>query len=136
MGLAERRASKEFLENRFPDLKQQIDRAAKFEVTLEVKWDTLAVEDQAHLYDECWAKVYFYPLIKALKWVCQDELGQEALQAELKQIVIQNINGAYYGDRWAHWHKGMLLLDHLPTTNVDDVEDRMKGLIAAIEKAI
>jgi hypothetical protein len=136
VGLAERRAIKEFETNRFPDLKQRIDQAAKFEVTMEVKWDTIAVEGESHLYDDSWPKVYFYPLIAALKSVCQDELGQEALREGLKQIIVQNMSGAYYGDRWAHFQKGVLLLDHLPTTNIDDVDDRTKGLIKVLESGL
>jgi hypothetical protein len=136
MGLAERRASKEFLENRFPDLKKRIDQEAKFEVALEVKWDTLAVEGQAEMYDECWVKVYFQPLIAALKSICRDELGQEALRSELKQIIIQNTNGNYSSSSWANFQKGILVLDHEPITNVDYVEDRTKELITNLEKGL
>jgi hypothetical protein len=136
MGLAERRASHQFETSRFPSLKQQIDQAAMFEVPLEVKWDTLALEDEAHLYDESWSKVYFYPLIEALKSITRDAMGQEALKAYLKQIVSQNVNGAYYGDRWAHAHDGTLTLDHLPTTNVDDIQSRTDGLIKILEKEL
>jgi hypothetical protein len=92
------------------------------------------MEDQAHLYEQSWQDVYFTPLVKALESICGDDLGQEALKAKLKKIVIQNNGGIYYGDRWACFDQGVLFLDHLPTTNVGDIEDRTKGLIKVLEK--
>ncbi len=136
MGLAERRAIKEFETNHFPLLKQEIDQAANTEVAVEVKWETLAVENQAHLYDESFTKVYFQPLILALKSICRDSMGQEAILTSLKQIIIQNLNGIYYGDRWADFKEGVLILDHEPTTNIDDVADRTQGLIKVLEKGL
>jgi hypothetical protein len=52
MGLAERRASKQFQEMIYPDLKAAIDQAAGFEVTIAVDWESLALEDQAELYGD------------------------------------------------------------------------------------
>jgi hypothetical protein len=136
MGLAERRAAKNFETNFFPQLKKQIDTAAHFEVPVEVRWDTLSSEDQAHMYEECWPKVYFQPLIEAIKRICIDDMGQEALKGSLKKIVIQNTNGTYSGERWAHFADGVLTLDHEPTTNVDSIDDRTNGLTQVLEKAL
>lgn len=138
MGLAEKRAAKEFQEKRYPQLKQDIDAAAKFGVEVEVKWDQLATDDQAHLYDECWPKVYFKPLIEALKAITVDDLGREALQGALKKILIRNEGQISYGDRMAHFSttEGLLVLDHKPTTNVDDVKDRTKGIQKTLEDAL
>ncbi|WP_279605106.1 hypothetical protein [Aetokthonos hydrillicola] len=35
----------------------------------------------------------------ALKSICRDSMGIEAIKTDLKQIIIQNINGICYGDR-------------------------------------
>jgi len=136
MGLAERRAIQEFERNRLPELKKEIDQAATVEVALDVQWNTLAIEDQAPLYDECWTKIYFTPLIAAFASICRDDMGREALSSTLKQIIIQNTGGIYYGDRWATFEDGILILDHEPTTNAESIEERTQGLIKVLEKAL
>jgi hypothetical protein len=136
MGLAERRAAKEFETKRFPQFKKDIDEAAGFEVPVVVHWDTLAKEGESHLYDESWPKVFFEPLIAALKAITVDDMGKEALKAGLKKIEIQNRSGAYYGDRMATFEGGTLLLDHEPHTNVGDVDDRIKGIQKLLESKL
>ncbi|MBN1208773.1 MAG: hypothetical protein JXB05_28185 [Myxococcaceae bacterium] len=136
MGLAERRAAKEFETKRFPQFKKDIDEAAGFEVPVTVHWDTLAKEGESHLYDESWPKVYFEPLIAALKAISIDDMGKEALKGGLKKIEIQNRSGAYYGDRIASFDGGTLLLDHEPHTNVDDIQDRTDGIRKLLESKL
>ncbi len=136
MGLAERRAVKEFETKRFPQLKKDIDEAAGFEVPVTVQWETLTLEGESHLYDECWPKVYFEPLIAALKSITADDMGKEALKASLKKIEIQNRAGTSYGDRIASFDGGVLLLDHQPHTNVDDVKDRTDGIRTLLESKL
>ena len=136
MGLAERRAAKDFETFRFQSLKAAIDKAAGFEVAMEVDWDSLATEGQAHLYDDSWAKVYFRPLAEALSQICRDDLGKEALQDGLKSIKVQNRSGCYNGDNWAHFSKGELVLDHEPCSNVDYVDERTNGLVTTLEAAL
>lgn len=136
MGLAERRAAKEFETHRFPQLKKDIDAAAGFEVPVTVHWDTLAKEGEAHLYDASWPMVYFKPLIEALKRIAIDDMGKEALKASLKKIEIQNRKGIYYGDRMATFDKGTLTLDHEPHTNVDAVHERIDGIRKLLESKL
>jgi hypothetical protein len=136
MGLAERRAAKEFETKRFPQFKKEIDEAAGFEVPVSVRWDTLALDDETHLYDECWPKVYFEPLIAALKDITVDDMGKEALKGALKKIEIQNVSDISYWARMASFDDGTLLLDHKPHTNVDDIGDRTKGIRALLESKL
>jgi hypothetical protein len=136
MGLAERRAAKDFQDNYLPQLQAQIDQAAKMPVCLEIDWQSLMPEDQAHILVECWQKVYFEPLIAAFSSITRDELGTETLRAGLKKVVIKNSAGNYYGDRWANFADGILTLDHLPTSNIGDVYDRTNGLIKVLEKGL
>ncbi len=136
MGLAERRVQKEFQDNHFPKLKGQLETASGTSVPLEVNWETLAPEGQSHLYLDAWTKVYFEPTIAAFQDVCRDQMGKDALKEKLKKIVMQNTKGTYYGDRWASFEAGVLTLDHEPCTNVDDVAERTKGLVAVLEKAL
>jgi hypothetical protein len=136
MGLAERRAAKEFETKRFPQLKKDIDEAAGFEVPVTVHWDSLAKEGEAHLYDECWPKVYFQPLVAALKGITFDEMGKEALKGGLKKIEIQNRAGIYYGNRMATFEGGTLVLDHEPHSNVDSIDERTDGIRLLLESKL
>jgi hypothetical protein len=136
MGLAERRAQKAFETDKYPHLLEQVRSAAGVPVEIDVKWDTLAKEGEAHLYGESWEKVYFTPLVAAFKDVCRDQMGKDAVKSTLKKIVVQNTQGHYYGDRWATFAGGVLTLDHEPHTNVDNVDERTKGLIAVLEKGL
>src|SRR5688500_13692457 len=118
MGLAERRAAKKFETESYPRLKKDVNDAAGYDVPMEVEWDTLAIDEQSHLYDEYWPQVYFQPLKTALKEICQDDMGKEALKGALKKIIIRNTKNTSYGASIATFDKGVLTLDHLPTTNI------------------
>jgi len=133
MRLAERRAAKQFEETVFPKWKQEVDRAAGFDVPVTVEWATLTRDDYAHLFDEAWSKVYFVPLIEALKTFAEDALGREFLQGALKRVVIQNVAGNSSGSSFASFSNGVLTLDHEPFTNIDDVPDRREGIQRVLE---
>lgn len=135
MGLAERRAAKEFETNVFPGLKAEVTKAAGFELPIEIDWESLQkTETSPDYYRESWTKVYFTPMVDALKAIGVDDMGKEALKA-LKKIVIHNKHDIYYGDRWASFDKpsGVLTLDHQPTSNVDNIDERAKGLQKELE---
>ena len=138
MGLPERRAQKEFIDNVFPALKAEVTKAAGYEMPIEVDWETLTLTDMSHLYRESWPKVYFEPLVDALKAICIDDMGKEALKSKLKKVVIQNKHSIYYGDRWASWDDptGTLTLDHEPCTNVDNMTERKEGAQKLLESKL
>ncbi|MCP3135950.1 hypothetical protein [Pyxidicoccus xibeiensis] len=135
MGIAERKAAKQFEETHYPKLKKDLDAAARFEVTVEVDWASLAAEGYEHLYEEAWPKVYFAPLIGALRAICQDDLGRESLQGSLRRVVIRNSAGNSSASSVARFQDGVLTLDHEPVTNVDEVEDRQQAIQQALESA-
>lgn len=129
MGLIEKRAIKNFQDNNYPALVNEINQAAGFEVPIEVKWDSLAKTDYAHLYDEGFTKVYFNTLAQAFKEITIDDLGKDALKETLKKVIIKNDNG-YYSPGYAFsFANGELTFDHDPVTNVDDINDRVKALV-------
>lgn len=136
MGLAERRAAKDFETNRYPAVKKDVDAAAKFDVPMEVKWDSLAVAEYAHMYEEAWLKVYFRPLIDALKAITVDAMGADALKASLKRIVIQNMKDNSSSNYWAIFTDGILTLDHAPVSNVDYIDDRKTQLQKILEEKL
>jgi hypothetical protein len=138
MGLAERRAIKEFQDNLLPALRQQINDAAGFEVPLEVDWDSLGIPEETHLYNECWPKVFFVPLAAAFKSVARDDMGKEALREGLKKVTVKHNPDVYSGDTgsYAIFKAGVLALEHAAHSNVDYVDDRVKGICVALEKGL
>jgi hypothetical protein len=131
MGLAERRAIKIFQEGKYTKLKEEIDRVAGFEVDMDINWDSLGKEGYAEYYEEYLPKVYFRPLIDALKGVCVDDLGREALREGLKKVVLADedeYNPTFVG--------GKLMLHFGSTTYIDDVTDRKNRIQATLEKGL
>jgi len=135
MGLAERRAVKDFQDKSFPALKSRIDKAAGFSVPLEVKWESLAVADHSHLYTEGWSKVYFEPVIAAFDSICRDQMGKDALKASLKGIEFCSLEHRY-GASGITFVDGLLRIDHEPCTNIDDVRERTEAIVKLLEAAL
>ena len=136
MGLKERRVGKEFQDSHYGGHRKAIEEALGFEVTIEVDWEALQVEDMSHLYVECWPKVYFTPLTEGFKTICADDMGKEALKEALKKIVITNQAGNSSGRSWVTFNEGVLKLDHKPTSNVDQIKERTEGLVSMLESSL
>ena len=133
MGLAERRVVKAFQDETYPALAKQVETAAGKEIDMEVKWDTLAEEGKSHLYQKCWPDVYFAPLIKALEGICIDDMGKEAIAEGLEKVVIQNEIKTGSPSKWASFENKVLTLDHLPATNVGQIDDRTQAVQKLLE---
>jgi len=101
-----------------------------------VNWESLAEAESAHLYEETWPKVYFTPVVDALKAICADDMGRDALKAVLKKVVIENKNGVYSASQVAAFADGVLTIDHKPCTNVDDVADRTTAITKLLESKL
>lgn len=120
MGLVERRALAAFQERHYPGLLKKVHQAAGFNVPVEVRWDTLAIDGESDRYEKCWPDVYFEPLVTGLARIAKDDIGRAALKAGVSKIVIQNDSGNKRPDGWASLKDGVLTLDHQPHANVDD----------------
>ena len=120
MGMVERRAVAEFQERYYPALLKKVHAAAGYPVPVEVKWDTLALDKEADKYNTHWPDMYFEPLVAGLGRINKDDMGRAAIKEGIKKIVIQNESNIKNADRWAVLKDGVLTLDHLPTTNVQD----------------
>ena len=133
MGLAERRAVKAFQDNKYPEFKRQIDEAAGFDLPVEVHWDSLSTngEGYANILEDTLAKVYFIPLVDALKAITIDDMGKEALKAGLAKVVIQAVDPTklVFEDK-------VLLFDHNPCSNVDYGDARKKTLQQELERGL
>jgi len=133
MGLAERRASKEFQDNIFPGLKDEILEAAGYKLAIEVNWDQLAVEGQNGYYKEAWTEIFFKPIIEGLRQITRDEMGKEALKGGLKKIEFRNSIGSYSPHSAITYQNNTLTIDH-ELSNVGDTKDRTKYVVEILEK--
>jgi hypothetical protein len=133
MGLPERRALKKFEDEIYPKLQTRINEAAGFDVPMTVKWDSLAEEGYGDLYEEAFHKVFFKPLLNAIKGVCIDDIGREALRDGLKSVKIQG-----EGSSDVSFAKGVLSLTFNPVANLDEgsITERAKAIQAALEKGL
>lgn len=134
MGLQERRAVKTFQDGSYQNLTNEINTLAGYSLEFEVNWDTLALEEYTHMYEEGFTKVYFTPLINALKEITVDEMGKEALKEALKKVVIKNEAGNYYGSTAYAFNGGVLTIDHQPFSNIDNITERSEELSKLLMK--
>lgn len=135
MGLRERRAAKQYQDNTYPALKARIDAAYGKPLEVEVDWGSLAIDGQAHLYEDGFTKVYFETLIGVLEAIAIDDMGREALHEGLKKVVVCNRSGKsnYRGFTFAD---GVFTIDHKPTTNMDNIKERVEGATTMLEDAL
>lgn len=135
MGLAERRATKEFQDKHLPELQNEIRKVAGFAVPIEVAWEQLAVEGQVDFYKEAWTEIFFKPVIEGLRQIGRDDMGKEAIKSGLKKIEFRNSQGAYSPGSAISFVSGALVIDH-ELSNVGDTKDRTKYVIEIIEKGL
>jgi hypothetical protein len=134
MGLQERRAVKAFQDGNYQTLTSEINTLAGYPLEFEVNWDTIAQEEYTHMYDEGFTKVYFTPLINAVKEITADDMGKEALKESLKKVVIKNEAGNYYGSNAYTFAGGVLTIDHQPFSNIDNISERSEELSKLLMK--
>jgi hypothetical protein len=136
MGIAERRATKEFQDKSLPALLTEIHKYAGFEVPVDISWDQLAKEGVSERFTENWKKVYFQPTIEALKSISRDEMGRDALKSGLKKIVFCNSSGRYSPESAISFTSGELTIDHDPDCNIDYIEDRTNHARKEMERSL
>lgn len=146
LGLAERRALKEYQEKKFPEIKKQLNAAAGFDVKTTVHWEKLAQPGEAANYmsDEYFTWIFFAPLTDALKQIAKDDMGKAALKDKLKEIVFTyNPDTAPISNYKAGWpfEKGVLTINYKPWVNTGGpdtsyYQERVKGLIEILEEKL
>ncbi len=134
MGLAEKRALEEIKKN-MPAWEKRIQTAAQTTLPIEVKWDSLIKDDTANYAVEAFEKIFVTSVEQGLKEICRDQIGKEAVASSVKSIVIKNENNISNGDYWVQFTSGVLTLDHA-AVNIDSIDDRAKGLVTVLSKAL
>ena len=139
--LAERRALKEYQESVLPDLQNQINSAAGFEVPLNIEWTEIAQpgEEENYSSEAYFTNVYVTPIVKALSSITSDSLGQEALKANLKGINIgydpETAPSSAYEDG-VDFKDGQLSLNFKPFSNASDIDDRAQAIVNLLESKL
>ncbi len=143
LGLAERRALKEYQDTQFPEIKKGIETAAGFGVALDIKWEQIAKVGQSGSYkdDEYWGTTIFKPLTKALASVASDKMGKDALKAKLKKVVIIHDEKTAPASNFPNgltWDAGVLTINWTPYSNADEnfMAERITALKDLIESKL
>jgi hypothetical protein len=134
MGLAEKRAVADYQSKEFPPVKDEIQKVLGYPLELDVMWDTMMEPGKSDMYPMLFTKVYFTPLKDALKAIAADEMGKGALKDALKKVVINGASGSHPRD--FTFKEGVLTINHMPFSNVDDVNERTQGIKKLLESGL
>ena len=88
MGLNERRKIKELQETTFPGRVKEIQEICGAPIPYEVDWDSLSDDPEALSFI---VNLSCHRLNMALRVICQDEMGKEAVREGLKSIKLKNV---------------------------------------------
>jgi len=88
MGLNERRKIKELQDATFPGRVKEIEEICGRAIPYEVDWDSLADDAEALNFID---NISCHRLNMALRVICQDDLGKQAVRDGLKAIKLKNV---------------------------------------------
>ena len=88
MGLAERRKIKELQEVTLPGRVREIEEICGAPIPYEVDWDSLADDAEALNFLD---NLSCHRLNMALRVICQDEMGKDAVREGLKKVRLKNV---------------------------------------------
>src|SRR5579862_2932919 len=88
MGLNERRKIKELQDTVFPGRVKEIEEICGKAIPYEVDWDSLADDAEGLNFID---NISCHRLNMALRVICQDDLGKEAVRDGLKKVRLKNV---------------------------------------------
>ena len=88
MGLNERRKIKELQDTTFPGRVKEIEEICGVAIPYEVDWDSLADDAEALNFID---NISCHRLNMALRIICQDQMGKDAVKDGLKKIKLKNV---------------------------------------------
>jgi len=88
MGLNERRKIKELQDTTFPGRVKEIEEISGKAIAYEVDWESLADDAEALNFID---NISCHRLNMALRVICQDQMGKEAVRDGLKLIKLKNV---------------------------------------------
>jgi hypothetical protein len=90
MGLNERRKMKELQDVNFPGRVKEIEEICGQAIPYDVDWDSLAYDLEGLNFID---NISCHRLNMALRAICRDELGKEAVRSGLKLVKLKNVKG-------------------------------------------
>ena len=103
MGLAERRKIKELQEVTLPGRVREIEEITGAPIPYDVDWDSFADDAEALNFLD---NISCHRLNMALRVICQDAMGKEAVREGLKKIRLKNVKDK--GDMSMTFENGIL----------------------------
>ncbi len=91
MGLNERRKIKELQDTTFPERVKEIEEICGKAIQYEVDWDSLADDAQGLNFID---NLSCHRLNMALRVICHDDMGKQAVRDGLKLIKLKNVKDA------------------------------------------
>ena len=91
MGLAERRKIKELQDTTLPERVKEIQEICGVPIPYEVDWDSFSDDMEALNFMD---NISCHRLNMALRVICQDEMGKEAIRETVKKIKLKNVKAA------------------------------------------
>ena len=88
MGLAERRKIKELQEATIPGREQEIAEICGAPIKYEIDWDSMSDDMEALNFMD---NISCHRLNMALRVICQDDMGKEAVREGIKLIKLKNV---------------------------------------------
>jgi hypothetical protein len=136
MGLAQKRIVQEFQTTKFSKWKSEFDAIVGCEIPMEVKWDTLQSDkyDKQDQYFAWYDAVYFRPLKDVFTSICKDQMGKDAVKAGVKKIVIDGTKG--HAPEHTTFANGVLTVNHIFSTNIDSMNDRVRVWTKLVESKL
>lgn len=139
--LAERRALASYQESVFPAQQSAIRAAAGFDVPLDIRWNAITRPGEAERLarEGHFTKVYFTPLIEALKAVASDQMGKDALKAKLTKIVVTYDKETAPISNYPtglSFEGGALTINFEPGVNENDIKPRADAIRKLLESKL
>ncbi|MGC4056139.1 MAG: hypothetical protein QM757_45620 [Paludibaculum sp.] len=88
MGLNERRKIKEMQEVTLPGRVKEIEEICGAPIPYQVDWDSMADDGQALNFVD---NISCHRLNMALRMICQDDMGKQAVREGLKEVRLKNV---------------------------------------------
>jgi hypothetical protein len=88
MGLAERRKIKELQEVTIPGREQEIAEICGAPIKYEIDWDSMSDDMEALNFMD---NISCHRLNMALRVICQDDMGKEAVREGIKLVKLKNV---------------------------------------------
>ncbi len=87
MGLQEKRAIQNIKDNYFGDYQKKLNEIAGKELPYDINWDSFDMNSINMIPNVCLERI-----LDAIKGICSDQLGKDAIAESLDKIVVNNID--------------------------------------------